>query len=315
MDKVVAGIDVSKASLDICAAGQTRRFANDATSWRALGAWLRGLKVSRVVLEATGRYHRKVHQCLHDRGFEVVCVNPLRARRFAEALGHLAKTDRVDALMLARLGTALGDLEPVAPQEAFLTRLEDLLVVRAKHVDARTMLRQVAGEVEGEGEAITRTTIADLDDQIARLEAEIEAAIASDPEQALRYRILTSIPGVGPVTAAALVCWMPELGSIEHRQAAALIGVAPFANDSGQYRGLRHIRGGRRRPRDLLFMAATSAAHFNRDLSIVFDRLKAAGKAHKVAIVAVMRKLIVLANTLLREQRCWSSEAPARPPV
>ena len=315
MDKVVAGIDVSKASLDVCAAGQTRRFANGATHWRALSTWLGGLKVSRVVMEATGRYHRKVHQCLHDRGFEVVLVNPLRARRFAEGLGHLAKTDRVDALMLARLGTALGDLEPVAPQEAFLTRLEDLLVARAKHVDARTMLRQVAGEVAGQGEAITRTTIADLDDQIARLEAEIEAAIASDPEQSLRYRILTSIPGVGPVTAAALVCWMPELGSLEHRQAAALVGVAPFANDSGQYRGVRHIRGGRRRPRDLLFMAATSAAHFNQDLSIVFDRLKAAGKAHKVAIIAVMRKLIVLANALLREQRCWSPEAPARSPA
>ena len=264
-------------------------------------------------MEATGRYHRKVHQCLHDRGFEVVLVNPLRARRFAEATGHLAKTDRVDALMLARLGTMLGDLEPVAPQEAFLSRLEDLLVARAKHVDARTMLRQVAVEVDGEGETVTRATIADLDDRIAGLDAAIEAMISSDPEQALRYSILTSIPGVGPVTAAALLCWMPELGSLDHRQAAALIGVAPFADDSGQHHGARHVRGGRRRPRDLLFMAATTAARFNGDLKIVFERLKAAGKAHKVAIVAVMRKLIVLANTLLREQRCWLPEAPARP--
>ncbi len=251
MDKVVAGIDVSKASLDICAAGQTRRFANAATSWRALGTWLRGLEVSRVVMEATGRYHRKVHQCLHDRGFEVVLVNPLRARRFAEAMGHLAKTDRVDALMLARLGTMLGDLEPVAPQEAFLSRLEDLLVARAKHVDARTMLRQVAVEVDGESETVTRATIADLDDRIAGLEAAIEAVIASDPKQAERYRILTSIPGVGPATAAALVCWMPELGSLDRHQAAALIGVAPFADDSGQHHGARHIRGGRRRPREI----------------------------------------------------------------
>ncbi len=315
MVKVVAGIDVSKASLDICAAGQTRRFANDATSWRALETWLRGLEVSRVVMEATGRYHRRVHQCLHDRGFEVVLVNPLRARRFAEAMGHLAKTDRVDALMLARLGTVLGDLEPVAPQEAFLNRLEDLLVVRAKHVDARTMLKQVAGEVDGEGETVTRATMTDLDDRIAGLDAAIEALIASDPDQAERYRILTSISGVGPVTAAALVCWMPELGGLDRRQTASLIGVAPFADDSGEHHGGRHIRGGRRRPRDLLFMAATSAARCNGDLKIVFQRLKAAGKAHKVAIVAVMRKLIVLANTLLREQRCWLPEAPARSPA
>lgn len=266
-------------------------------------------------MEATGRYHRRIHQCLHDRGFEVVVINPLRARRFAEALGHLAKTDRVDALMLARLGTVLDDLEPVAPQEAFLNRLEDLLVVRARHVDARTMLRQVAGEVDGEGETLTRGTIADLDERIAELDVAIEALIAGDPEQAKRYRILTSIPGVGPVTAAALLCWMPELGSLDRRQAAALIGVAPFADDSGQHHGARYIRGGRRRPRDLLFMAATSASRCNQDLTIMFQRLKAAGKAHKVAVVAVMRKLIVLANTLLREQRCWSPEAPARSPA
>ena len=214
--------------------------------------------------------------------------------------------------MLAKLGAALDDLEPVAPQEAFLNRLGDLLVVRAKHVDARTMLKQVAGEVDGEGEAMARTTVAHLNEQIARLEAMIEAVIVGDPEQSERYRILTSIPGVGEVTAAALLCWMPELGSLSRRQAAALIGVAPFANDSGQHRGARHIRGGRRRPRDVLFMAATSAARFNRDLRIVFERLTAAGKVYKTVIVALMRKLIVLANTLLRQQRCWLPETPAR---
>ena len=269
--------------------------------------------VSRVVMEATGRYHRRVHQGLHDRGFEVVLINPLRARRFAEAMGFLAKTDRVDTLMLAKLGAVLVDLEPVAPRDAFLSRLEDLLVTRDKHVDTRTMLKQVAGEVDGEGEAVCRDTLAFLDEQIGRLEAAIKEVIAANGEQAERFRILTSIPGVGVVTAAALLCWMPELGSLGRRQAAALIGVAPFANDSGQHRGARHIRGGRRRPRDVLFMAATSAARHNRDLKVVFDRLKAAGKAHKTAIVALMRKLIGLADTLLREQRCWLPEAPAQP--
>ncbi len=313
MSKVVAGIDVSKSSLDVHAAGEERCFANDRTSWRALGKWLRSRHVSWVVMEATGRYHRRVHQGLHDRGFEVVLINPLRARRFAEAMGFLAKTDRVDALMLARLGTTLDDLEPVAPQNAFLNRLEDLLVVRDKHVDARTMLKLVAGEVDGEGEAVCRTTLAHLDEQIAGLEAAIKEVIAADEEQAERFRILTSIPGVGMVTAAALLCWMPELGSLGRHQAAALVGVAPFANDSGQHRGARHIRGGRRRPRDVLFMAATSAARCNRDLKVVFERLKAAGKAYKTSIVALMRKLVVLADTPLREQRCWLPEAPARP--
>ena len=169
--------------------------------------------------------------------------------------------------------------------------------------------------MDGEGETVARATVAGLDDRIAALDAAIEAVIARDPDQALRYSILTSIPGVGPVTAAALLCWMPELGGLDRRQAASLIGVAPVADDSGEHHGARHIRGGRRRPRDLLFMAATTAARFNADLKIVFERLKAAGKAHKVAIVAVMRKLIVLANTLLREQRCWLPEAPARSPA
>ena len=313
MAKVVAGIDVSKSSLDVHAVGEERCFANDRTSWRALAAWLRNRDVSRVVMEATGRYHRRVHQGLHDRGFEVVLINPLRARRFAEGAGFLAKTDRVDTLMLAKLGAVLVDLEPVAPRDAFLSRLEDLLVTRDKHVDTRTMLKQVAGEVDGEGEAVCRDTLAFLDEQIGRLEAAIKEVIAANGEQAERFRILTSIPGVGVVTAAALLCWMPELGSLGRRQAAALIGVAPFANDSGQHRGARHIRGGRRRPRDVLFMAATSAARHNRDLKVVFDRLKAAGKAHKTAIVALMRKLIGLADTLLREQRCWLPEAPAQP--
>ena len=313
MSKVVAGIDVSKSSLDVHAAGEERCFANDRTSWRALDKWLRSRHVSRVVMEATGRYHRRVHQGLHDRGYEVVLINPLRARRFAEGAGFLAKTDRVDTLMLAKLGAVLVDLEPVAPRDAFLSRLEDLLVTRDKHVDTRTMLKQVAGEVDGEGEAVCRDTLAFLDEQIGRLEAAIKEVIAANGEQAERFRILTSIPGVGVVTAAALLCWMPELGSLGRRQAAALVGVAPFANDSGQHRGARHIRGGRRRPRDVLFMAATSAARCNRDLKVVFERLKAAGKAYKTSIVALMRKLVVLADTLLREQRCWLPEAPARP--
>ena len=214
--------------------------------------------------------------------------------------------------MLAKLGRALNDLEPVAPQEAFVNRLGDLLVVRTKHVDVRSMLKQVAREVE-EGEAIAKATVPHLDQQIARLEATIAEVITADPEQAEQFGILTSYPGVGAVTAAALLCWMPELGSLSRRQAAALIGVAPFANDSGQSRGARHNCGGRRRPRDVLFMAATSAARFNRDLRIVFERLTAAGRAYKAIIVALIRELIVLANTLLREQCCWLPEASARP--
>ena len=146
--------------------------------------------------------------------------------------------------------------------------------------------------------------------QIDTFDQRIRELIASDPDTNRRYRILLSIPGVGPVSAATLCCWMPELGTISNRQAAALLGVAPFARDSGLQKGTRHIRGGRRRPRNVLYMAALTATRYNPDLQRVFLRLTAAGKSHKVALVAIMRKLIVLANVLLRDARPWTETAP-----
>ncbi len=190
---------------------------------------------------------------------------PLRASPGLWAIWPTALTPR----------SARCDLEPVAPQEAFLNCLGDLLVSRAALVDVRTKLRQVADEVDGE--TVTRASAADLDDRIAG--AAIKAVIAGDPEQ--RY------PDLDPRSSDRRSPSLLDARTRQRRQAAALIGVAPMANDSGH--GARHIRGGRRRPRDLLFMAATSAARFNADL--VFERHKTAGKAHKVAIVAVMRKL------------------------
>lgn len=149
------------------------------------------------------------------------------------------------------------------------------------------------------------------DRAIAAYDRDIKALIAEDADHAESCRILQSVPGIGPVTAAALNCWMNELGTIGNRQAAALIGVAPMARDSGTMKGTRHVRGGRRRPRDVLFMAATSAMIWNPDMKATYERLRARGKPHKVAIVAVMRRLIVLANTLLRDLRSWTERAPA----
>lgn len=312
MTTVIAGLDVSKNMINAFADGHERRFANDRAGCRALGNWLNQHRVTRLVMESTGRYHRAVHQSLHDRGVAVVLVNPLRARRFAEASGRLAKTDPIDAAVLAAFGIAFGNLPVTAPRPEALEQLNDLLVVRSKLTDTQIPLRHLAQELSDAELRHNILTLADgLGAQVAELDAQIRAHIAADPSCEPRYRILRSIPGVGPVTAAALCCWMPELGHIGRRQAAALIGVAPFARDSGQTRGARHIRGGRRRPRNVLYMAALSAATHNPDLRAVFLRLRAAGKSHKVAIVAVMRKLVALANVLLRDGRKWSATAPA----
>ena len=312
MATVVAGIDVSKDQLDVHVAGENRRFANQRAGYRALGAWLEAHRATRVVVEATGRYHRAVHQSLHARGVEVVLANPLRTRRFAEALGLLAKTDTIDAAALAAYGMAFLDLPATPPRSAFLEQLADLLVLREKHRDAQVSLRQTAAEVQDEAlREQARHSVDQLGRQVDTFDGKIRELIASDPGTDQRYRILLSIPGVGPVSAAALCCWMPELGQLGNRQAAALLGVAPFARDSGRRHGTRHIRGGRQRPRNVLYMAALSAAMHNPDLQRVCRRLKAAGKSHKVAIVAVMRKLIILANVLLRDARPWAETAPA----
>ena len=311
MTTVVAGIDVSKSQLDVHVAGEDRRFANQRGGFRALGTWLEGHRVTRVVLESTGRYQRAVHHSLHAQGLEVVLVNPLRTRRFAEALGQLAKTDTIDAAALAAYGMAFLDLPATPPRSAFLDQLADLLVLREQHRDARVSLRQSAMEVQDPAlreEALRSVDL--LGRQIDTFDRRVRELIASDPDTDRRYRILTSIPGIGPVGAATLCCWMPELGSIGNRQAAALLGVAPFARDSGKRQGVRHIRGGRQRLRNVLYMAALTATQHNPDLQRVFLRLKAAGKSHKVALVAIMRKLIVLANVLVRDARPWVETAP-----
>ncbi len=156
--------------------------------------------------------------------------------------------------------------------------------------------------------------MATLEKRIGRLDAEIRAAIAADPVLARRREILTSVPGIGPVTAAAPFCWMPGPGTLRGGQAASLIGVAPFARDSGTLSGARHIRGGRRRPRDVPSMAALTAAAWNPAMGEFYQRLTDAGKAHKVALVAVMRKLVIPANALLRDGRGWSGAPPAATP-
>jgi transposase len=261
--------------------------------------------VALVVMEATARYHRLAHRSLSQSGFAVTVVNPLRARLFAEAAGIRAKTDRVDARMLAILGDAL--VPPATPPvpEA-VEALQELVHARNAATAERTALanRLTASHTRFlKGELQRR--LKSLDGHIERLAGEIASRIAADPVLARRHAILVSIPGIGPTVAAVLIADLPELGCLDRHAIACLAGLAPFADESGDAQGPRHIKGGRAQPRRALYWAALSAARYNPDLRDFYKKLRDNGKKPKVAFTAVMRKLVVLANTLLKENRHW----------
>jgi transposase len=303
-----AGVDISKDHLDVCLypGGATRRFANDVKGHRALVAWLAPHDIVRVVYEPTGPYHRAFERALAMADLPVAKVNPRQARRFAEATGKLAKTDRCDAAMLARFGALLEPApRPVVSQ--VIDDMKELHVARQALVKDRTaalnrqkMLRSALLKRQN----VQR--LQQIDRQLAAIDAELEALIRADPDLAGRFAILASIPGVGATTAFAILVEMPELGSLEQGQAASLAGLAPVARDSGQWNGKRSIRGGRGALRHALYMPALVATRFNPDLKAKYQALIAAGKPPKVAITAVMRKLLLLANALLRDKRPWT---------
>ena len=314
---VDVGIDVCKAFLDIhiLPANTVLRVANTKTGLKKLLAALKGLAVRTIVVEATGKYHRECHRTLHDGGYAVTVVNPGRARLFAESLGALAKTDKVDARMLAVFGS-MAKLAATPPLPETLENLREIVRNRDAAILAKTALENQLGT------ATLASVIKQIGTQIkaaARaadvLEREALSIVKADPGLKRRFEILVSIAGVGTITAIGLIANMPELGSLDNKQAGMLAGLAPVASDSGQRRGARHIRGGRAAVRTGIYMAALSATTHNPQLCAFYDRLVAAGKPKKVAITAVMRKLIGLANLLLKEDRLWSPKAPIAEPL
>lgn len=308
----VVGIDVSKRWLDVFIhpEGQRLKLANDAAGIAALKARCLKVEASMVVMEATGRYHREAHRILHGAGLRVAVVNPYRSRRFADVMGRLAKTDTIDAEVLARFGATMRPAASEPPADA-MAQLIEVAVARRQLIASRVMLEQQLSETTLK---IVREQIEDrlqlcrkhlkkLDDALLKL-------VQSDPMMRRRYEVLTSIPGIGPVTALTLLTEMRELGSANAAEVAALAGVAPMNRDSGVMRGRRMIRGGRIATRNVLYMAAVVAMRYNRGIKAFYDRLRAAGKPFKVAITAAMRKLLILANSLLREDRAWLPTPP-----
>jgi len=307
MTNPTIGVDVSKETLDAhrLIDGASRTFSNDPKGFKALIAWI-GVDVERVVFEPTGAYHRALERALADKGLPMVKVNPRQARRFAEATGKLAKTDRLDAALLARMGALLHlEARPAPSQD--LGELKELHITRDALIKERTATKNRA-----KGLTLTllkrqnAAHLAQIERQIDAIEAEIEQRIKVQPELARRFEILMSIPGLGRITAFALLIDMPELGVLEPGQAAALAGLAPIARQSGRWSGRAFIRGGRASVRRALYMPTLVAIRFNPDLKRKYQQLTDAGKPPKVAIVAAMRKMILLANALLKADRTWT---------
>ena len=310
----VVGIDISKARLDAhrLPSGEARQFSNDPPGFRKLRRWLHsGAAVELVVYEPTGYWHRALEAALLADGQAAAPVNPLQARRFAQALGQRAKTDRVDARMLAGMGVTHGaELRRAAALTPTQQELRDLQAHRATLVTERTAVRLrqqrpqpalVRRQLQGQQRMLERH-LAVLDETSWRL-------IQGDADLARKAEILLSIPSVGPVTTAVLLAFLPELGQLSGRAATSLCGLAPYVRESGTWKGRSRIHGGRGRVRKVLYMAAVSAMRRNPELQQLYERLKARGKPGRLALAAVMRKLVVLANVLIQDDRLWTPSA------
>jgi transposase len=305
------GIDVCKSWLDVHILPEEVAFRvpNSSEGHRTLKRRLARYDVRLVVIEATGKWHRPIHRSLHVSRYRVRVVNPLRARLFAEAMGLLAKTDLLDARMLAGFAGSLAEARAPAPET--IDVLKEFLQARVSAVEEQTSLtnQMKTAETVFLRRQLTRR-ITRLAKDIAAIEAEFIRRVKKDESLARRYEIIVSVPSFGDVVAMTFLACLPELGSCDDKQIAALSGLSPWPDDSGHREGPRHIRGGRCAVRNVLYLAALSATRHNRDMRVFFLRLTAAGKESKTALIAVARKLVVLANTLITADRLWQPQAP-----
>lgn len=301
------GVDICKKYLDVAAASGTPvRIANDAGGRAALARRLKGETVRGVIVEATGGLERALVQALDAQGVPASIVNPARVRKFAEGTGQLAKTDRIDAMMLARFGAYMRPA-PTLLADPPRQKLRDLLAYRAqitREITARSA--QVRLYTAPDLLARAEAAMAALRAERKALEREMEALIKSHDAMRTLYRRIVTVPGIGLIGAATLIAELPELGRLSRRKIAALAGVAPFPNESGDRRGHRAIRGGREEVRQALFNCARVAIEHNVVAKPFYERLRARGKGHKVAIVAVMRKLLTILNAMLKTSTDWT---------
>lgn len=307
--KISVGIDVSKNTLDIAVyeTGETWSCHNESSDCAALATKLKQLKATSIVLEATGGFETLVTATLSAADLPVIVVNPRQVRDFARATGQLAKTDRIDCRVLAHFAAAIDP--PVLPfKSAEGQHLEALLARR------RQIVEMLVAEKNRLANNCDRAVVKDLNAHIVWLERRLKASddelqrvLKTSPAWRQRDALLRSVPGVGPVLSLTLLAQLPELGQLNRREIAKLVGVAPFNWDSGQWRGSRHIWGGRATVRSPLFMATLCAIRINPTIKYFYRRLIAAGKAPKVAITACMRKLLTILNVMVKTKTAWRS--------
>ena len=307
-NQVAIGIDVAKATLDlhVLSAGQTQTLPNTQAGHEELIKLLPDPALCLIVLEATGGYEREVVADLTDAGYRVAVINPKRARDFAKALGLVAKTDRIDARVLAlfaeRVQPAPSDKTPEKQAE-----IQQLVARRRQLIDLKTQEsnRWDVTHAKAARKSI-QAVINTLEAEIRGIEKVIETLLESDDDWQQKIQLIQSVPGLGKVTAATVVADVPEIGKLNRQQISALIGLAPYNRDSGALKGKRSISGGRKSVRCVLYMAAMAARRSNPVIKAFADRLAQHGKPFKVVLTACMRKLLVIVNALVKSRQAWN---------
>jgi transposase len=305
---VCVGIDVAKHSLEwsVGSEGAIEHARNEPRPIAGLARRLVALDPERIVVESTGGYERRLVAKLAEAGLPVVVVNPCRVCRFGQGMGVLAKTDALDARLLAQFGEKVEP--PIRPILQGRDRLLADLVARRRQLVALIVAEKNRRETACDAVLRSiRAVLGMLASELATLDQRIEKELLADAERAELNELLQTVPGVGPGVARTLLVDLPELGHLGRREIASLVGVAPFARDSGTFRGVRRVRGGRASVRTALYLAAMTAARFNPVLRELYERLRQAGKPPKLAFIAVARKLLTILNAIARERTEWQA--------
>jgi transposase len=309
--EVFIGIDVSKEKLDVAVrpTGEFMSFSNNEDGISCVVDFVKSFFPSLVVLEATGGLETAAVGMLADKGLPVVVINPRQVRDFAKATGKLAKTDAIDAHLIARFGEAVRpEIRLLKDQEA--QKLTALITRRRQIVEMITAEKNRLHAAPKWTSKDIQTNISWLEKCLKKVDKDLKNLLKKSPVWREKDEILQSTPGVGPVLSMTLLSGLPELGNLNRKEIAALVGVAPLNRDSGLFRGKRMIWGGRANIRSVLYMSATCAMRFNPTIRIFYERLRLAGKLHKVAITACMRKLLVILNTMIKNRTYWSTVQP-----
>ncbi|WP_199453413.1 IS110 family transposase [Marinobacter sp. bablab_jr008] len=306
---VNVGVDVGKANLDIALhpSGQFYTIPNTEAHIRRFVRILKNYAIERIVVESSGRYEQALVQACDQAGLPIIIVNPISVRRYAQAIGVLAKTDRIDAQVIAQYAATLKP-EPKPIPDKTSQKIKDLLVRRSQLLEMSTMEKNRLQILPKSLHRSIKSMLRMLQNQIETVTRQIEQEVAKVDQWRTKMEIMTSVPGVGKVLAYTFLSELPELGSLNRKEIAALVGVAPINRDSGKLNGKRRIRGGRHRVRTVMFMAMLSSIQCNPVFKRFYERLKAQGKIPKVALIACMRKMIVVLNTMIKNQESWRGE-------